>query len=55
MNKNDVLMKGDVVDTVEPKPHYFKKFKDFKSWPIPRSAYFNELKIANKNWKRLLT
>jgi hypothetical protein len=45
---------GDVIDTVEPKPINFRKFKDHKTWPIPRSPHFVPIMSRNRNWEAFL-
>lgn len=54
MLQKQVFNGGDVIDTVEPKPSYFTHFKDYQTWPIPRSEYFSRIMSKNRNWKRLL-
>ena len=45
---------GDVIDTVEPKPTNFMKFKDHKTWPIPRSPHFDPIMSRNRSWEAFL-
>ena len=43
-----------MIDTTEPRPSHFIKFKNYSTWPIPRSDYFVRIMEKNRNWKRLL-